>query len=254
MTIPQYPIVQPSDFGTQFQFDTVSKKWKITGTGPSTDADNLLTTGTDGSTYLGQSAVRSAQLKYTFAYSSISKKIELLDSTGQVVSQIDPITIETDFGDVGVNGSIITFYDATDRSKTYVADFSTYLIAIQRANTNAIALFGSGTAASPLTATLTVDALAGNLLKVTVDGAKVSPSDVLALFNVNLAVLVTSTENTLKVKVNEVESTATIINSNTLAIDNAAGKVDSTINGVKASANAVQLVNSAGTHIAYAFA
>lgn len=252
MAIQQFAVVQPGDLGSQFVFDAITKKWKIIGAGPSTDANNLLTAGSDGSSYLSQAAIQGAQLKYTFAYNSTSKKIELLDSTGAVVSQIDPISIETDFGDVSINGSIITFHDATDPSKTYVSDFGTYLIAVAKANTNAIALSGLGTSADPLTATLTVDPLAGNLLKVTVTGAKVDPADVLALINANLSVTLTSTANTLEVDVNGHKSTASIINSNTLAVNATAGTVDSTINGVKASASAVQLVNSGGTHIAYA--
>lgn len=254
MAIQQFAVVQPGDLGSQFVFDGAAKKWNITGVGPSADAGNLLTSGSDGASFLNQAAVQGAQIKYTFAYNSTSKKIELLDSTGAVVSQIDPISIETDFGDVSINGSVVTFHDATDPSKTYVADFSAYLTTVAKANSNAIAISGDGTAGAPLTATLTVDPLAGNLLKVDVSGAYVDPADVLALLNANLNVTLTSTANTLEVDVNGVKSSATIINSNTLAVDATAGTVDSTVNGVKASANAIELVNSGGTHIAYAYA
>jgi hypothetical protein len=61
-----------------------------------------------------------------------------------------------------------------------------FTLFVTSTDSTSIDFSGAGTVGSPLTASLIVDVLAGNLLKVTASGAKVDPADVkLALTFVN---------------------------------------------------------------------
>ena len=253
MTTLQIPIVQPSDLGAQFVLDPASTKWKIVGVGPASEAGNLLVAGTDGAPLLTKSAVQSNQITYTFAFNSSTKLIDLIDSTGSIVSSINPAVFQGELDGVSINNSQVTFSD-TVAGHALSVDFSTFLTKVALANTNAIGLSGDGTALNPLTASLTVDPVAGNLVKVGVNGVSVNTADILALLNSATTVGLTSSANTLSLTVDGHTATANIINSNSLSVDSANGVINSSVNGIAATAGAVELVDSAGTHIAYAFA
>lgn len=254
MTIQKFQVVTPGDLSTQFTFSQKpgeSRKYWHVASGPSADADNLLTAGADGASFLATSTVKNNQI--TYELSLTDKKIKLINSDGGV-SEIPTTSVEAEFKDVSITGSTVTFTDNLDSSKTYVADFSTFLTAVGRANSNSIELSGSGTATDKLTATLVVDPSSDNLLKVSVSGAMVDSADILDLLNTSTSVTLTSSVNTLTLTVNGQEATATIINSNALTVDSANSVIKSSVNGVDATAAAIQLVDSNDGAIGYAFA
>lgn len=259
MAISKFQVVQPGDLGTQFVFDGVTSKWKITGTGPSADANNLLVAGTDGSTYLSTAKVQTAQKVYTMAYNSTSKKIELTEttpvaggtSTSAVISAVDPIALQGQLDEITItNGSTITFTDQGSPDVTYTMDFSTLMGKLTAAS-NSISLAGDGKTGSALTATLVVDPSANNLLKVSVAGTMVEKSDILALLNSNTTL--SSSVNTMTVSINGTSHSANIINSHTVSIDSANSVFKQEVNGVYANVSIVELTNSSNVHIGYLF-
>ena len=94
MATKKINFVLANDLGTQFVLDQVSGKYKVVGTGPSTDAGNVLTTGSDGSSLLTVEAVKASQLKYTLGYNGVTNKLEQYNSDGETVSSIDPHVIQ----------------------------------------------------------------------------------------------------------------------------------------------------------------
>ena len=259
MSITQYQVVTPGDLGQQFTWDSATNKWKIIGTGPSTDANNILTTGTDGSTYLSHTNLQGAQKVFTMEYNSTSKKIELSEvvptagggSTTTVVSSVDPISLQGQLDEITItNGSTITFTDQGNPDVSYTADFSS-LMGKLTAATNSISLAGDGKTGTELKATLVVDPTTNNLLKVTVAGTKVDKNDVLAMLNAHTAL--SSTVNVMKLSIDGTDYTANIINSNVLAVDSANSVFRSTINGVAATTPIIELTNSANVHIGFLY-
>lgn len=241
MAFTDIQVVTPSNLGAEFSI--VNGKWRV-GTGVSTDATNILSTGTDSKALLTADVIKANQKTYIISLDVPNGKIKLTDSTGGE-SYIDTSVMQGTMDDIAISAdnSTITFIDK-QANKTLAVDFSSFLTAVAKASTNAIALTGNGTAASPLTATLTVDPLAGNLLKVGVNGAKVDPADILALLSANTTSSLTSTGNTMTSTVNGIVSNASIINSNTITTDSSTSKIKSTVNGIEATANAVRLVDS----------
>ena len=243
-------VVTPGDMGPEFYIE--NGKWKV-NTGISTDPGNLLALGTDNKVNLTADTIKANQKTYIISLDVPNGKIKLTDSAGGE-SYIDTSVMQGTMDDVAISAdnSSITFIDK-QANKTLAVDFSSFLTAVAKANTTAIALTGDGSAAAPLTATLTVDPLAGNLLKVGVNGAKVDPADILALLSANTTSSLTSNGNTMTSTVNGVTSNASIINSNTITTDSAASKIKSTVNGIEASANAVRLVDTNNNPIGILF-
>lgn len=259
MAITQYQVVTPGDLGPQFTWDSTALKWKIIGTGPSTDANNILTTGSDGSTFLSHTNLQAAQKIFTMTYNSTTKKIELSETvpiagggtSTSVVSSVDPIALQGQLDEITItNGSTITFTDQGDPDLTYTADFAALMGKLTAASTS-ISLAGDGKAGTELTATLIVDPTADNLLKVTVAGTKVDKNDVLAMLNANTTF--SSAVNTLTLAIAGESYTANIINTNVVAIDSTNALFKSTINGVEANVAIVELVNSADVHIGFLY-
>jgi hypothetical protein len=95
-------------------------------------------------------------------------------------------------GKVVNNGdwAILTADNAGNQSGVYAYNGTAYVLAkeipevfalvVVTADSNSIALTGNGNTGTELTAALKLDALAGNLLKVTASGTKVDPADVKA--------------------------------------------------------------------------
>jgi hypothetical protein len=192
---------------------------------------------------LTAAAIKSNQKTYVLSLDAANGKIVLTDSDG-VQSYINAAVLQGNMDDVDISadGTSITFVDG-ENSRNTTINFSTFMTAVNKANSNAISLAGDGKTTA-LTATLVVDPAAGNLLKVGVAGASVSQSDVLALLNTSTTVSLSSSANSMSVTVNGKTSSANIINTNTLAADSATSTIKSTVNGVVASAAAVRLVDT----------
>lgn len=240
MAYTDIQVVTPSDLGSEFTFS--GGKWHVS-TGVSTDVGNVLTRGADNRPLLTSAAIKSNQKTYVLSHDVANAKIVLTDSDG-TQSYINAAVLQGSMDDVDISAdnTSITFIDK-ENGRTTTIDFSTFLTAINKANSNAIALSGDGKNTA-LTATLVLDPSAGNLLKVGVAGASVSQSDVLALLNSNTTVSLSSSANSMSVTVNGKTSSANIINTNTLAADSTTSTIKSTVNGVVASAAAVRLVDT----------
>ena len=260
MATTKYQVVQPSDLGSQFAWDSGTSKWKIVGTGVSTDANNVLTNGTDGSAFLSKVNVQTAQSTYTMAYNGTSKKIELTQITPiagnvtpqtQVISSVDPIALQGQLDEITItNGSTITFTDQGSPDVTYTMDFST-LMGKLTSNTNSISLSGDGKTGTELKANLILDPATDNLIKVSVSGTTVSKNDILALLNSNTNL--TSSVNTMTVSINGTSHSANIINTYTAAIDSTNAVFKQQVNSVYANVGIIELVNSANVHIGFTF-
>lgn len=250
--ITQFQVVTPGNLGSQFTFNSTTGKWVVAGTGVSSDAGNILTAGTDHAPLLTQAVIRSNQTTYTLAMSADNKKIQLMNQAGAVISVIDPTVFEAQLDGVAISNGVFTFNDASGNA---VGTLNTglFLQTVSIANSNAVSISGTGVAGSPVTASLVVDTITGNLLKVSTNGALVSSSDILALLNANITHTLSSAVNTMTSIVNGVTATAPIVNSNQFGVVPASGVVLSSVNGVQATAGAIELVDSAGIHIAYAF-
>jgi hypothetical protein len=198
---------------------------------------------TDAKAMLTSAAIKSNQKTYVLSLDAANGKIVLTDSDG-VQSYINAAVLQGSMDDVDISadGTSITFTDR-ENSRNTTINFSTFMTAVNKANSNAISLAGDGKTTA-LTATLVVDPAAGNLLKVGVAGASVSQSDVLALLNTSTTASLSSSANSMSVTVNGKTSSANIINTNTLAADSATSTIKSTVNGVVASAAAVRLVDT----------
>lgn len=242
MAYTDIQVVVPSDLGSEFTFS--GGKWHVSANGGvSSDAGNVLVAGTDAKAMLTSAAIKSNQKTYVLSLDAANGKIVLTDSDG-AQSYIDAAVLQGNMDDVDISadGTSITFVDR-ENSRNITINFSTFMTAVNKANSNAITLSGDGKATA-LTATLVVDPAAGNLLKVGVAGASVKQSDVLALLNSNTTVSLSSSANSMSVTVNGKTSSANIINTNTLAADSATSTIKSTVNGVVASAAAVRLVDT----------
>jgi hypothetical protein len=190
MAFTDIKVVTPSDLGSEFTFS--GGKWHVNANGGvSSDVGNVLTLGSDNKAMLTENVVKSNQLTYSLSLDSANGKIVLTDSSG-ASSYISAAVLQGSMDDVDINadGTSITFVDK-ENARNVTINFSTFLTAVSKANTNAIALSGDGKA-SPLTATLIIDPIAGNLLKVGVNGAYVSTSDIIALLNSNTSVSLSS--------------------------------------------------------------
>jgi len=241
-------VVTPGNLGPQFSL--LGGKWQITGGGVSGDTGNLLSLGTDSAPLLTAEAVKLNQLTYTFTYDSVANELVLIDSDG-ARSNVPIQSLEASLDEVAVSGTQITFADKDSPNETLVVDFSTFLTAVARANTNAINISGDGTAGNPLTMDLVIDPNANNLLTVGVAGAMVDSNDILAILNANITNSISTSNNTITSTVNGVTDTATIVNSNVLAVNLTTDTIDSAVNGVTASLDAVELVDSNDVHIMY---
>ena len=242
MAYTDIQVVVPTDLGPEFTFS--GGKWHVNANGGvSADAGNVLVAGTDAKARLTSAAIKSNQKTYVLSLDAANGKIVLTDSDG-VQSYIDAAVLQGKMDDVDISadGTSITFVDR-ENSRNTTINFSTFMTAVNKANSNAITLSGDGKATA-LTATLVVDPAAGNLLKVGVAGASVSQSDVLALLNSSTTVSLSSSANSMTVTVNGKTSSANIINTNTLAADSATSTIKSTVNGVVASAAAIRLVDT----------
>ena len=242
MAYTDIQVVVPSDLGPEFTFS--GGKWHVSANGGvSADAGNVLAAGTDAKAMLTSAAIKANQKTYVLSLDAANGKIVLADSDG-VQSYIDAAVLQGNMDDVDISadGTSITFVDR-ENSRNTTINFSTFMTAVNKANSNAITLSGDGKATA-LTATLVVDPAVGNLLKVGVAGASVSQSDVLALLNSNTTVSLSSSANSMTVTVNGKTSSANIINTNTLAADSATSTIKSTVNGVVASAAAIRLVDT----------
>ena len=247
MAYTDIQVVVPTDLGPEFTFS--GGKWHVSANGGvSADAGNVLVAGTDAKAMLTSAAIKSNQKTYVLSLDAANGKIVLTDSDG-VQSYIDAAVLQGNMDDVDISadGTSITFVDR-ENSRNTTINFSTFMTAVNKANSNAITLSGDGKTTA-LTATLVVDPAVGNLLKVGVAGASVSQSDVLALLNSNTTVSLSSSANSMTVTVNGKTSSANIINTNTLAADSATSTIKSTVNGVVASAAAIRLVDTSNNAI-----
>lgn len=245
-------IIKPSELGTQFYFD--NGKWKVVSTGGvSTDSGNILYTGSDNNVKLTSADIKSNQKTYTLSLDTVTAKIKLTDSDG-IVTSIDTAVLQGSMDDVDISAdnSTITFYDR-ENSRSTAIDFSTFLTSINKANTNAISIDGNGKSTA-LTANLIIDPLANNLLKVSVNGCKVDPADVVALLNSSTSVSLTSSANTMSITVNGKSSNAPIVNSLDVTKNSSASTIDISVNGVVKNVQAIRFLDSNGNVIGYGIA
>ena len=252
MTWTDISIVHPSDLGVQFYLE--NGKWKVASSvSVSSDAGNIITTGTDSGAKLTVADIKNNQKTYALSLDGASAKIKLTDSDG-VVTSIDTAVLQGSMDDVDISAdnTSITFYDK-ENSRSVTVDFSTFLTSINKANTNAISLSGNGKSTA-LTANLIVDPLSNNLLKVTVDGCKVDPADVVALLNSSTSVALSSSVNTMTVNVNGKTSNATIVNSVDVAKNATSSTIDISVNGVVKNVPAIRFLDSGGNVLGYGIA
>ena len=179
-------IIQPQEMGTDFNFDTLTGKWKLTAPTLSADANNSLSKGSDSGLFLDKSAIK----KYRIVQDNTARKIRLYahladvgfdPSTAELIDEVDLVTLDAVIDDVSIAGGILTFNDA-QTSTQLVFDTDSPIYQVLTANSYAIAVTGDGKV-SPLTIDLTVDTSTDNLLKITTLGALVDKNDILALLN-----------------------------------------------------------------------
>ena len=248
MTTSIIKVVAPHDLGTQFVFDAESGKWKSVNV--STDAANILTTGSDNNAYLSQTAIRNNQVTYTLGYNGTTKRIELKDDSGATISSVDPVLFEANLNGTFTNG-IFTISDA-DGGTTATLDTTIFLQQIAKVSNNALTVSGLGTVADPLAVTLNVDADTKNILSVSATGVMVSSDSVLSILNAATFTL-TSTGNQLSLDLGNRNQTANIINS--LGITRTVDGLVSTVNGQNSAAlSLVEMQDSTGTTIGYLLA
>lgn len=242
-------VIQPNEMGTDFVFDVPSGKWKISNTGHnvSSDLNNLLTNGTDGRPFLNADQSKN----YYLVQNNTDKKIKLYTYTGEsfdilsagLVSEVDMVTMEAQFDDIDISGTVLTFKD--DLGNTLTFDMNSPIYAILKANTNAIQLAGDGKT-SNLTATLIVDPNTDNLLKITVNGAMVDKNDILAVVNQATTNSLTSSGNTMTSTVNGKTSSASIVNSNLAVVDTTNLEFKTSVNGVESQKHGLNTLKSTG--------
>lgn len=252
MTWTDINVIQPHDFGAQFYLE--NGKWKVTSSGGvSTDSDNILSVGADSKAKLTATDIKTKQKTYALSLDATTAKIKLTDSDG-VITSIDTAVLQGSMDDVDISAdnTAITFYDR-ENSRSTTVDFSTFLTSISKANSNAISLAGDGKS-TPLTANLIVDPLSNNLLKVSVNGCKVDPADIVALLNSSTSVSLSSSANTMTVTVNGKTSNTTIVNSVNVAKNATSSTIDVSVNGVVKNVPAIRFLDSNGNVIGYGIA
>lgn len=219
MATTKIKVVTPTDLGSQFSF--VDGRWRVATV--AADAGNLVASGFDGGAYLDQGAIRGAQAYPSFTVAD--RQLTVDDGAGHIT------VVPLDVADIHVTGASLVgtvLHLRQDGEPDVELDLGAFLQAVATANSTSIALSGSGTAASPIAASVILDPVAGtNLLKVGASGIKVDPADILALLNANTAVSTT--------------------------IDPVDGVFRTTVSGQEATTPIVELVDSAGVHVGYAF-
>lgn len=129
------------------------------------------------------SIVQLAETNTTLTYNPATKHLVYTNEDG-TVSDLDLSALAVD---VFVNGAnynastmVLTLTDNSGTTPDVVINLADLKQVVTQA-TNSILFSGTGESGSPLQADLKVDALVGNLLKVTAAGVKVDPADVVAL-------------------------------------------------------------------------
>ena len=128
-------IIQPSDLGSDFFFDTNTNVWKVnfpagqTGSPLSADANNALVLGTDQGMFLSSDLLKA----YAMVQDNVGKKINLYSfpagsvfdvGTATLVSSVNMLELNGVFDDVAIDGNVITFTDA-DSGLTLTLDVAT---------------------------------------------------------------------------------------------------------------------------------
>lgn len=228
-------VVQPSEMGTDFEFDTTAGKWKLSST---------VNTG----------GVQADDIpKYQLVSVPAERKVKLFkwtgttfdQSTATLVGESDITQLELGVDDVDIAGTVLTFTDK-ESNQTITFDTSSPITSILKANSQAISLSGDGKTGA-LTATLIIDPATNNLAKVSATGLMVDKNDVLAYINANLTFSATSTGNSIAITVGDATQTVTAVNSNTLTHDLANNQLKTAVNGVAATVATATLKNTAGT-------
>lgn len=224
---PSVTWLRPQDLGAQFVLDPATHKFRHNPV--SVDPGQVLSQGSDLNAFLNALGVQNAQTTYHLALAGHT--IQLYRTASGVTTLQD--TVDTTLFDMSVSGATIIngilSLTETNGGPTVQVDLSAFLKAVSYANSNAIAITGQGNPGSPLVVSFVVDATvpavtgaAGNLLKVSVNGAKVDPSDVLALLNANI--------------------------SHTLVVDTANALLRSVVNGIGATVPLTEILDVTGVH------
>lgn len=212
------PVIQPKELDSaHFTFDSRLGTWKI--------KDEVLMDPSSTKRYQIVQDNETRQIKF-YEYSG-----ELFQpSTASLITTISMVGLDAKMDDIDVNGSVITFKDSNkDDANTLRVDFGEFIKTITTANSNAIKVTGDGKE-TPLTVNFVVDPSDDNLLSVSLTGAKVSKSDLLAVLKRDLDKIITTE----------------------LELDETSGKLKLNVNGAEASSvNVIRLVNSAGEKLGF---
>ena len=225
-------VIQPSEMGTDFEFDTTYQKWKLKNPVISTDNDNALYAGSDGGAFLANNEFK----RYRIIQDNQARKIrfythnkdESFDAgSATLIDEVDMLSLDVQVDDVAISNGVITFTDV-DTNTQLTFDTNSPIYQILTVNSNAINITGNGKD-SALTIELIVDPSTDNLLKVTASGAILDKNDILALLNSN--------------------GVGTV--NFTFAHDTNGQNLKVTINGTEQSVPTSRLLNSAGDVLGY---
>ena len=213
------PVLQPHDLdGVTILIDTSGPNPVIRAIPYSADGGNVLVKGSDGKALLTPAGVQAAQSRYALAIDSTKKIIQLMRSDNGAAPVVDT-SVNTAVFDVSVTGATIDnngnlILQESNGGGTVTVSLSSYLTTVAFLASQSTTVSGAGTAANPLEINLKVDAtVAGNLVKISANGVKVDPADVVALINNSIQVTTTvdTTNNVFSTKVGNQTSSNPIV-------------------------------------------
>lgn len=217
-------IIQPSEMGEDFNFNTSTAKWEIAKKIVSDQPENAIENYSETGAYLSKSDLK----KYRIIQDNSDRKINLYEysaaldfseSTALLIDSIDMVSFDLEVDDIEISNGVLTFTDK-DTNQTLVFDTDSPIYQILSVNTNAVSVTGDGKV-TPLSIDLTVDSSSDNLVKITTSGLMVDENDILDLLNrtggIDFSFTNDSQNGYLKLTINGVDqtvATSRLLNTN----------------------------------------
>lgn len=221
-------IIQPDELSTQ-HFIFEDNLWKLVIPSVSADANNAITIGADGGSFLDTDQLK----RYRIIPDTATNKLNLYEyigssfdvNTATLLDSVDLSTISIEVDDVAIAGSVLTFTDVQAATQL-IFDTALPLYEVLHEKSNSISIAGDGKT-TPIEIDLLLDPDSKNLIKVSTAGVNLSSDDIIYVLNQHI-------EQTLD------------LNNNTDG-----GTLDVTIGETTKTIATSRLINSSGVVIGY---
>ncbi|WP_345815246.1 hypothetical protein AAGS40_23155 [Paraburkholderia sp. PREW-6R] len=152
--------------------------------GPSSDAGNVLVSGTDGKALLTDAAVKQHQTVTQQSWDAVNKVLTFTNEAGQTLT-VNLAAVDAHLAGATLQAGVLVL-QGTDGEPDVQIDLTAFLQAVSASSGLGITVSGTGTAQSPLQVSVALDPIDGNLLRAGQNGlsVRVEAADVAGLADV----------------------------------------------------------------------